>query len=86
MLKMTFNIIWGSRLALLVCHCNAVCDRTIRECIRDGARCVDDVARACQAGNGCGGCHEVIEDLLARERPAGDVRVFQIAVSAAKAA
>ena len=72
---------------MLVCHCNAVCDRKIRECIRDGARCVDDVARACQAGTGCGGCHEVIQELLAREAVHGDdAQVWQITLVAAKAA
>jgi bacterioferritin-associated ferredoxin len=73
---------------LLVCHCNAVCDRKIRECIRDGAKCVDDVVRSCQAGSGCGGCHdtikEVIEEMLVRERgSAAEPRVWQIASSKA---
>jgi NAD(P)H-nitrite reductase large subunit len=77
---MTFNIVDGSRLPLLVCHCNAVCDRTIRECIRGGARSVDDVARSCDAGGGCGGCRPVIEELLARERGAvEEPRIWQLA-------
>jgi bacterioferritin-associated ferredoxin len=74
-------------VVLLVCHCNAVCDRTIRECIRDGAKCVDDVARSCQAGSGCGGCHEVIEELLAREHGRSeDAHIWQIALASPKAA
>jgi len=84
---MIFNIIDGWRLILLVCHCNAVCDRTIRECIRGGARSVDDVARSCDAGSDCGGCRPAIEELLARERGAVcESRIWQIAQPAAKAA
>jgi len=49
---------------MLVCHCHAVCDRTIRQCIREGARSADDVGDACGAGTGCGGCRPVIEDIL----------------------
>jgi bacterioferritin-associated ferredoxin len=50
---------------VLVCHCHRVCDRTVRECIRDGASSVDEVGRACGAGTGCGGCQPTIAGLLA---------------------
>ena len=44
-----------------------VCDRTIRECVERGARSVEDVGRACQAGTGCGGCRPTIHALVAGE-------------------
>jgi bacterioferritin-associated ferredoxin len=52
---------------LLVCHCRKVCDRTIRECIDRGARSVEDVGQACQAGTACGGCLPTIGALVAGE-------------------
>ena len=52
---------------MLVCHCMKVCDRTIRECVERGARSVEDVGRACQAGTGCGGCRPAIHALVAGE-------------------
>jgi len=52
---------------LLVCHCRKVCDRTIRECIDRGARSVEDVGQACQAGTACGGCVPTISALVAGE-------------------
>jgi bacterioferritin-associated ferredoxin len=50
---------------VLVCHCNRICDRTVRECIRDGARSIDEVGQTCGAGTTCGGCRPVIGALLA---------------------
>jgi NAD(P)H-nitrite reductase large subunit len=41
-----------------------VCDRTIRECIRLGARSVAEVGNACRAGTGCGGCQPTIEEIV----------------------
>ena len=43
--------------SMLVCHCFAVTHRTIDRAVADGARTVDDVAEASDAGAGCGGCH-----------------------------
>ncbi len=56
---------------MLVCHCHRICDRTIRESIREGARSIDDVGAACRAGTGCGGCRPAIGGLL-REQHAKD--------------
>jgi bacterioferritin-associated ferredoxin len=36
----------------------------IRTAIACGARCPDEVARACGAGTECGGCRPGVEDLL----------------------
>ena len=49
---------------MLVCHCHRVCDRTIRLCVRVGARSAADVGASCGAGTACGGCKPTIEALL----------------------
>ena len=49
---------------MLVCHCLRVFDGVIRECVRSGARSVDDVSARCGAGTGCGGCLESIEAIV----------------------
>ena len=52
---------------MIVCHCKAVSDNAIREAVRDGARSVRQVSRACHAGRTCGGCRPVIRELIADE-------------------
>lgn len=54
---------------MLVCHCHRICDRTIRESIREGARSIDEVGASCGAGTGCGGCRPAIAGLLATRAP-----------------
>lgn len=63
---------------MLVCHCFAVCDRTIREAIRNGACSAEAVATVCGAGAGCGGCQETVEDLLAAEVGPADAPIVQL--------
>jgi bacterioferritin-associated ferredoxin len=50
---------------MYVCHCRAVNDRTILTAAAEGALTVDDLSRACGAGSDCGGCHAMLEELLA---------------------
>jgi bacterioferritin-associated ferredoxin len=52
---------------MIVCHCQAVSDKTIRAEIEFGACTVRDVARACGAGTGarCGACRPTIGALVA---------------------
>ena len=57
---------------MLICHCHAVSDGTIRESIRDGARSTDEVGAMCKAGTCCGGCRPAIEGLL--RQVCGEVR------------
>jgi bacterioferritin-associated ferredoxin len=52
---------------MLVCHCMRVNDRTIRQCVREGARCPEQVAESCYAGVACGGCVPVVEALIRLE-------------------
>lgn len=50
---------------MIVCHCNVVSDRAIREAIACGAGGVCGVADACRAGTRCGGCLPAVRELLA---------------------
>lgn len=49
---------------MFICMCIAVTENEIRECVRVGARTVDEVGEHCMAGTGCGGCHESIQLIL----------------------
>ena len=55
---------------LIVCHCRRISDRQIRKVVHEGASSVGEVARACGAATGCGGCatvvHEIVNDELAQ--------------------
>jgi len=65
---------------LLVCHCKAVFERRVREAIAEGAQNEFDVAIACGAGTGCGGCVPSITQLLceAAECPADNLKVTKL--------
>ncbi|WP_313661557.1 FAD-dependent oxidoreductase [Cellulosimicrobium cellulans] len=55
-----------------VCTCNGVTKGDVVGCWHDGARSVDDVARATRATTGCGGCKDVVcglVDWLAKADP-----------------
>jgi bacterioferritin-associated ferredoxin len=45
-----------------------VSEREIAACIRAGARTLDDVTEACEAGGGCGSCRGGIEVMLDEHR------------------
>jgi bacterioferritin-associated ferredoxin len=49
---------------MVVCHCNAISDRTVDAAIASGAATVEDITDRCTAGGGCGGCHRLLEALL----------------------
>lgn len=53
---------------MIVCHCHGVTDREIRASVHCGARTCADVADTCGAGSGCGGCREVVAEILASEK------------------
>ncbi|GAA5117124.1 (2Fe-2S)-binding protein [Pseudonocardia adelaidensis] len=50
---------------MYVCICYAVPDAVIRSCVARGARTVEEVGDACEAGTGCGSCHDHIDVFLA---------------------
>jgi NifU-like protein len=50
----------------LICTCFFVSERTIEHEIRTrGLTTVAEVTRACNAGAGCGSCHQLIQEILA---------------------
>ncbi len=50
----------------LICTCFFVSERTIEEEISSrGLTTVAEVTRACNAGGGCGSCHQLIQEILA---------------------
>lgn len=52
---------------MIVCHCQGVSDRVIRESVQKGARTHREVALACGAGRRCGGCRPAVADVIAAE-------------------
>lgn len=52
---------------MIVCHCKAVTDRTIRKAVRNGARTRSEIASACAASTCCGGCAPAIDEILEAE-------------------
>lgn len=49
----------------LICTCFFVSERTIeREITSRGLTSVAEVTRACNAGGGCGSCHQLIQEIL----------------------
>jgi NifU-like protein len=50
----------------LICTCFFVSERTIeREIQTNGLTTVAEVTKACNAGGGCGSCHQLIQEILA---------------------
>ncbi len=49
---------------MIVCLCKGISCRTIDAAVERGARTVAGIARACQAGTGCGMCVGQIRDLI----------------------
>lgn len=54
---------------MIVCHCKAVRESSIRAAVRAGAHCQRSVATACKAGGKCGGCRPAIEQIIEQEAP-----------------
>ncbi len=52
---------------MMTCICKAVNDKTIRETVQKGAKSLEDVALACDAGTGCGMCRDEIKAMIERE-------------------
>ena len=51
---------------MVLCICQSVTDREVDAAIREGARSLAEVSRACGAGTDCGCCQGVIEQRLER--------------------
>ncbi len=68
---------------MFVCVCRAVTQQEVKAVIDGGARSVDEVTRACCAGDDCGACHEKIEELIEERHgsvaPSKHLRVIRAA-------
>jgi bacterioferritin-associated ferredoxin len=54
---------------VIVCHCEAVNDRSVRAAVLSGASDVEAVGQHCRAGTECGGCHRMLERILHEHAP-----------------
>jgi bacterioferritin-associated ferredoxin len=57
---------------LIACQCNVVGDEPILDAIAEGATSIAALAERCGAGARCGGCHPVLDTLLAAARAVDD--------------
>jgi bacterioferritin-associated ferredoxin len=53
-----------------ICICNAVTEKAVRECARNGVCSVDELALELGVGAGCGRCRECASELLRDVRTA----------------
>ena len=53
---------------MVVCHCLAINDATIRELIEAGALSVEEIGSRCGAGTECGACVEQVQRLAAHQK------------------
>ena len=59
---------------MIVCHCRVVSDRQIAAAVQAGAREIDEVTQACQAGAECFGCHDRICEIVETVAPVPHLR------------
>ena len=63
---------------MIVCHCRAVTERTLRASIREGAATLEAVRETTGASDCCGGCEplvtQILDQELARETAPSSVR------------
>lgn len=71
---------------MVVCHCELVNDRTIREILSGDVMTVEQVTQRCGAGGRCGGCHESIERLLDAAKSGAGANGTRVNVAASAAA
>lgn len=53
---------------MIVCHCHAVSDRTIRELVRQGKTGLEAIGEATGAATCCGGCARTVEQVIVEAR------------------
>ena len=56
--------IHDSRFPVYLCICNAITERQVRECARQGACSVQELESSLGVGAGCGRCRECAAELL----------------------
>jgi bacterioferritin-associated ferredoxin len=69
---------------VIVCHCRATSDREIRRAVRNGAVSLHEVSSACGAASGCGGCAEVVHEIIASELGAFEPRSLDLDCNASR--
>jgi bacterioferritin-associated ferredoxin len=79
-----FIILIRERVRMYVCVCRAVTEDSVKAAIEGGARSVDAVTASCCAGDDCGACHQVIEQMIethtgAPAKPSRHLRVVRAA-------
>ena len=55
---------------MIVCVCNAIREREVRQAARDGASCPTSAYRACGRRPRCGQCFSFAREIIAAERSA----------------
>ena len=51
----------------IICHCEEITYKVLLNAIENGAKTVEDITDATDAGIACGTCIETIEDILEEE-------------------
>jgi bacterioferritin-associated ferredoxin len=49
---------------MYICICNAITEKAVRECARQGACSVDQLASELGVGSGCGRCRDCANEVL----------------------
>jgi bacterioferritin-associated ferredoxin len=49
---------------MYICICNAITEKAVRECARQGACSVDQLAFELGVGSGCGRCRDCANEVL----------------------
>jgi bacterioferritin-associated ferredoxin len=69
---------------MYVCVCRAVKEEAVKAAIEGGAHSVEAVTDACCAGDDCGACHQIIEEMIEEQtgqpaKPSRHLRVIRAA-------
>jgi bacterioferritin-associated ferredoxin len=51
---------------VIACSCKAVREQTVRVAVASGATTLAEIGERCGAGTACGGCAELLEEILAQ--------------------
>ena len=54
---------------MIVCVCEGVSDREVREAITEGSRTLQDIGRRCGAGTDCASCCMTLRQMIDENRP-----------------
>ena len=52
---------------MIVCHCHAISDRVVRNCVQEGCASLEAIAAATGAGTCCGGCRDALVEIVDEE-------------------